>query len=410
MKRRTGRAGRVALFGLWLLVLVVACGPDARSGPQVPAQTVWTSEAEFKIGPAYEGPAAFSWVHLVRADRGRVLVLEPNESRVTIWTPEGSLLLDRERRGAGPGEFIGPNRVHLGVSSFRMRDRQRFTELSYDGEVLSTAPNPPTSVSFRGFGIKADAHLSNGGYVGVASLPARVRVGRDGDDPVDQIPVFHIRETDQGWKLDEIYRLDQANSIFRVEYREGAYMSSAQLLSDQDLHEIDLGTGTLVVVRRKGGAGLVELLEIAASGDTLWRRQDTVAPIPITPERVAWYADVHTEMVESFVSGMPGGLSGTGDLRKKAVEAMYVPESGYFPPVSSLMLSSSGHIWLSIRGADTLPAWYSFPRGDVESPARKVLLPRGFRLMDATETHVWGTRRDSLDIPYVVGRRLVRQK
>ena len=399
-------------MGLWLLVLVVACGPDARSGPQATTQTVWTSEAEFKIGPAYEGPAAFSWVHLVRADEGRVLVLEPNESRVTIWTPEGSLLFDRERRGAGPGEFIGPYRVHLGASSFRVRDTQRFTELSYDGEVLSTAPNPPTSVSFRGFRIKAEAHLSDGSYMGVAELPTRVELGLDGDDPVDQIPVYHIRETDQGWTLDEIYRLDQANATFHMKPREGdrSPLVTAQPLSDQDLHEVDLGTGTLVVVRRKGGPGLIEILEIAAGGDTLWRRQDTVAPIPITPEQVAWYADQRTEMVERFVSRMPGGLSGTGDLRKKVVEAMYVPESGYFPPVSSLMLSSSGHIWLSIRGADTLPAWYSFPRGDVESPARKVLLPRGFRLMDATETHVWGTRRDSLDIPYVVGRRLVRQK
>jgi len=411
MTRRTPFLPRAVVpLGLWLLVLVVACRPDARSGPQVPAQTVWTSEAEFKIGPAYEGPAAFSWVHLVRADGERVLVLEPNESRVTIWTPEGSLLLDRERRGAGPGEFIGPYRVHLGASSFRVRDTQRFTELSFDGEVLSTAPNPPTSVSFRGSRIKAEAHLSDGSYMGVAELSARVQLGRDGDDPVDRIPVFRIRETDQGWTLDEIYRLDQANSIFHMKPREkDRPLFTAQLLSDQDLHEVDLGTGTLVVVRRKGGPGLIEVLEIAAGGDTLWRRQDTVAPIPITPERLAEYADRYTEMVERFVSRMPGGLSGTGDLRKKVVEAMYVPESGYFPPVSSLMLSSSGHVWLSIRG-DTLPAWYSFPRGDVESPARKVLVPRGFRLMDATETHVWGVRRDSLDIPYVVGRRLVRQK
>lgn len=414
LKRRTGRAGRVAPLGLWLLVLVVACEPDARSGPQVPAQTVWTSEAEFKIGAAHGGPAAFSWVHSVRAYGGRVLVLEPNESRVTIWTPEGSLLLDRERRGAGPGEFIRPYRIHLGASSFRVRDQQRFTELSSDGEVLSTATNPPTSVSFRGFRIQAEAHLSDGSYMGVAQLPARVQVGSEGDDPVDRIPVFHIRETDQGWTLDEIYRLDQANSIFRVEYREGAVMWSAQLLSDQDLHEVDLGTGTLVVVRRKGGAGLVEVLEVATSGDTLWRRQYTVAPIPITSEVLERYADLHTEMVESFVARMQGGLSGAGDLRKKAVEAMYVPESGYLPPVRRLVLSSSGHVWLRIRTqpeADTLREWYSFPRGgDVESPARKVLLPSGFRIMDATDTHVWGTWRDSLDIPYVVGRRLVRQK
>ena len=397
----------VVPLGLWLLVLVVACGPDARSGPQVPAQTVWTSEAEFKIGPAYEGSAAFSWVHLVRADEERVLVLEPNESRVTIWTPEGSLLFDRERRGAGPGEFIGPYRVHLGASSFRVRDTQRFTELSFDGEVLSTAPNPPTSVSFRGSRIKAEAHLSDGSYIGVAELPTRVELGLDGDDPVDQIPVYHIRETDQGWTLDEIYKLDQANSTFRVEYGEDASMSTAQLLSDQDLHEVDLGTGTLVVVRRKGGAGLVDVLEIAADGDTLWHRQDTLAPIPITPELLAEYADLHTELAR-----MPGLSSGAGDLRKKAVEAMYVPESGYFAPVRRLMLSSSGHVWLRIwtqHETDTPPAWYAFPRGDVESPVRKVLLPRGFQLMDGTETHVWGVQHDSLDIPYVVGRRLVRQ-
>ena len=37
VQRRTGRAGRVAPLGLWLLALVVACRPDARSGPQVPA-------------------------------------------------------------------------------------------------------------------------------------------------------------------------------------------------------------------------------------------------------------------------------------------------------------------------------------------------------------------------------------
>ena len=313
-------------------------------------------------------------MHLVRADGDRVLVLEPNESRVTIWTPEGSLLLDRERRGAGPGEFIGPYRVHLGASSFRVRDTQRFTELSYDGEVLSTAPNPPTSVSFQGFRIKAEAHLSDGSYMGVAELPTRVELGLDGDDPVDQIPVYHIRETDQGWTLDEIYRLDQANATFHMKPREGdrSPLVTAQPLSDQDLHEVDLGTGTLVVVRRKGGAGLIEVLEIAAGGDTLWRRQDTVAPIPITPEQVAWYADQRTEMFERFVSRMPGGLSGTSDLREKVVEAMYVPESGYFPPVRRLMLSSSGHVWLSIR-EDTLPVWYSFPRGDcgVARPRRR---------------------------------------
>ena len=37
-----------------------------------------------------------------------------------------------------------------------------------------------------------------------------------------------------------------------------------------------------------------------------------------------------------------------------------------------------------------------------------VLLPVGFRAMDATDTHVWGVWEDELDINYVVGRRLMR--
>ena len=42
------------------------------------------------------------------------------------------------------------------------------------------------------------------------------------------------------------------------------------------------------------------------------------------------------------------------------------------------------------------------------SAPRKVLVPEWFQVMDATENHVWGVWTDSFDIPYVVGRRLVR--
>ncbi len=58
--------------------------------------------------------------------------------------------------------------------------------------------------------------------------------------------------------------------------------------------------------------------------------------------------------------------------------------------------------------ADTLTVWYAIGRGDDESALRRVLLPTGFRARDATPTHVWGLRRDSLGITYVAGRKLVR--
>lgn len=47
--------------------------------------------------------------------------------------------------------------------------------------------------------------------------------------------------------------------------------------------------------------------------------------------------------------------------------------------------------------------------GDMGAPPRRVLLPESFRITDATATHVWGIWRDALDVPHVVGRRLVQR-
>ena len=76
--------------------------------------------------------------------------------------------------------------------------------------------------------------------------------------------------------------------------------------------------------------------------------------------------------------------------------------------MSDLVLASSGAIWLGTHErSDTLAACYVMERGRRAPPPRRVLLPGWFQLMDATETHVWGVRKDELDINYVVGRRLV---
>ena len=92
--------------------------------------------------------------------------------------------------------------------------------------------------------------------------------------------------------------------------------------------------------------------------------------------------------------------------REEVEKAMHLPE--YLPAVRTFHLTSSGHVWMqSHERRDTLSVWYSLERGDNESPPRRVLLPEGFELKDATDTHLWGVWKDELDINYVMGRRLV---
>ena len=68
--------------------------------------------------------------------------------------------------------------------------------------------------------------------------------------------------------------------------------------------------------------------------------------------------------------------------------------------------TASGEIWFrGYQRQDTLAVWYAAKRDGVG--LRQVLVPPGFRPMDATDTHVWGVRRGELGVEYVAGRRLL---
>ena len=56
-------------------------------------------------------------------------------------------------------------------------------------------------------------------------------------------------------------------------------------LTDADIHWEDPGAGTVVVARRTGehlGPGEIELLEVSAAGDTVWKRHLGFEPIRLT--------------------------------------------------------------------------------------------------------------------------------
>ncbi|MYB04742.1 MAG: hypothetical protein F4Y24_00175 [Gemmatimonadetes bacterium] len=59
------------------------------------------------------------------------------------------------------------------------------------------------------------------------------------------------------------------------------------------------------------------------------------------------------------------------------------------------------------EGADTPGVWYAVRRGSEGGPVRRITAPESFEPRDVTATHVWGVRRDELDVGYVTGLRLL---
>lgn len=408
----------VSRLGVALLaasLITTACG-DQPSGSADSAPDEWHSEAHHRIGDAVSGDALFGIVPYLRVNPrdGRVFVLEAYDNRLSVWTPSGEHLFGVGRSGEGPGDFMMPYRVHFEDSRFYVRDQSRFTYFSNSGTLLETVPSPPTSVGYQGFPLKIDALTTDGSFLGRPTMGAHVELGLFGNDPIDSLPVFSIRETAEGWVRDVVYWRDIRTTDFALYY--GRWLTfPGQPFSVADQYRLDPGAGTVLVSRVVGEhleAGEAELFELSAVadgarsvGDTVWHRRLAFEPIRLTPTTVETVID---RMLERLVP--PEDEGNTVEVRESAraniEESVHVPD--YLPAVKRLFVASSGQVWLlSHETVDTLNVWYSVERGDNRSPPRRVLLPDWLVLLDATDTHVWGVWRDELDINYVVGRRLV---
>ncbi|MDE2983190.1 MAG: hypothetical protein OXU69_00670 [Gemmatimonadota bacterium] len=161
--------------------------------------------------------------------------------------------------------------------------------------------------------------------------------------------------------------------------------------------------GAVVVLRSKGKPGTAEIIEVEVGGDTIWhRRVELGVPRRLTSEMVA-------EAAETWVDGVLSTSSRytPARLRESYYDGLHQPE--YMPPSEGPpLLTASGEVWVRTPELlDTLRVYYAVPRGDRTGVPRRVLVPASLWVTDATETHVWGTRWDSLGQPHIVGRRLV---
>lgn len=271
-----------------------------------------------------EGDALFGVVPYLRvsADGERVFVLEAGVSRVSVWSPEGRLLIDLGNPGQGPGDFMGPYRIHLGDSWFYVRDGQRFSYFSNDGELQSTVL-PPAGVGYRGFRIRVHARLADGSFLGRPSIPVGIRLGILGDDPIDRVPLLWIRQSPDGWSRTPAAWQNIRNATLQLRYPEESSAFTAQPFSDADRYKLDPGAGTVVLARNAGTGlrpGEAELLEVAAAGDTVWQRRLQFEPIPVTRSILDEATDFMVRVsVRATLERMPGILEGRSphDLRNR---------------------------------------------------------------------------------------------
>jgi len=400
----------------WIVATTSALGCDGADTPpgSLDIDGTWTTAPVYEIGSMHGDRAGFQRISDLRLgdDGKRIYVVDPIEYLVTAWTPDGSLLFSVGGEGEGPGEFRSrPDAVHLTPDGFQVLTRDHFVAFSPDGDHVETVP-VPSSVSYRGFRFRPVAMLDDGSLLVYPRVDSGYRIGWWGGEPMAELPVVRLRDRDGHWAVDTLAVLDVRNEILGTGDPENLplTMFTFQPYRDADQVIYNAQSRTVVLVRMRGlGPGEVDLTELSAEGDTIWFQRLSFVPLVLP-------AGVADEMVEGLAESLANVRQSPallGEARSTVREALYVPE--HYPPVQDVALASNGELWMKTfedAGADSLTVWYAVRLGESErdAPVRRILLPTPFSPHDATDTHVWGVRRDDFDVRYVVGRRLMRQE
>jgi len=408
-RRRLPTSRTRGALPLLLLLAVAGGGCDRTASDQI---ATWVTAEEYQLGGSYEAGGPFH-TPLVRIDpeRNRVVVADAGNSQVTVWTPEGTLTTVRGRPGEGLGALGGAGGLFFeedGTLSVVDWSGSRFAYFTAEGEHTRTQLGPGTSLEYQGLDVRL-APPRDGVYLGIANVPParEAAVGpMAGQPPVQHEPLLRMLRSDTGEWLDPepLLWLDISNRIMVADYPDGSIFFGGQRFGDPD--QVRFEPGAAVVMRTKGGPGSVELIEVNGVGDTVWHRRLQLEPRELTRERVD---EVLDEMVEVFAPLRPEtGQMTRQQLRDVYDEARSPPE--YLAAAEGRPIPTSpGEIWFKTNEVeDDLRVHYAVRRGDMDEPPRRVLVPEWLRVSDATETHVWGVRRDEMmNASHVVGRRLV---
>ena len=206
----------------------------------------------------------------------------------------------------------------------------------------------------------------------------------------------------EGDVVDSLVPIPFGNNMWAISdpeapMRGGMYMP--QPYADGPIWAYVPGERVMLILDREAPAeerGSYRLTKVDFNRDTLFSRTYafTASPIPATEADSILDATAERISGTRFMGGLP-----LGTARAWAATGMYRPS--HYPPVTHMVLSQSGEIWLRERPEGDDAPWLVLDREG--EPRWRTTLPAGVTVLLADGDQVWGTDRDELDVPYLVG-------
>ena len=374
-----------------LMPAPLACFCAASPFPAFGQLEQWTLERAVMIGDALDPEKGLTLVGDVIAEGDRLLVAQPLEQRVRVYSVTGDFLRFIGRGGEGPGEFrrVDGMGLHDGRVWIHDSSSRRLQYFDAEGGLVS-------SVQFRGH----PTLRASGEVWGVLADESKLvmysaSAHEFGESPLK--PEGLLRFGAEGLAPDTVAIIVGRSSVVQLsDGRESGWKSYSTLPeSYRSLLSVTPDGSGFVVVHRTGATSVephtFRVIRFDARADTAWARDVSYDPIRVPS---AWRSRHMEEDIRDYE--VPGvSESSIRHALKRAYGRLE-----FFPPVGDVQAGADGTTWLLVRTGVDSSVWEvldesGLPLARVDQP------PRG-SIMWAGAESLWFFERGEFDVPYLV--------
>lgn len=387
-----------------LLMSLLAAGCDTGGADDIPSLEEMPPIGlveELRIGSREDPDLGFSVIGGIQLDGDTIYVAEYTTPEFRAYAPDGRLVRRIGRRGAGPGELQSITYWGLLGDTLWCIDRTRVTYFGRDGTLLAAFSAPRLVVEDGGVRVSVMPYrlLPDGTLEGRGTGFTYPPPGWAGTN--FRIPIVIFGQ--DGEVMDTIgyhgYPIDMSN-VRLLSLRGGqAYPIDNRTMPQSTPLRAEF-EGDSIHVHRPAAAdaeeGILTLLRLEESGDTIVRRELRYRPQPVE----AAYRDSVLAAAIASLESLVASRSELGEVVRAATTF-----SPFYPPVTQLVVGHDGTIWLrrQTREAD-VTKWLLLEADG--TPRGEIVAPGGASLLWADATSVYMNERDEFDVPWLVRYRL----
>ncbi len=343
--------------------------------------SAWRVVEDLRIGPAEDGPAAFSIVNALAVDaEGRIYLVDRQAEDVRVFGPEGQPVRTIGRKGRGPGEFTWADGIVLGRR----------------GQLFVADRSAHRISVFDTSGVFVGDHRRDGPGVGVTMVSGgAAAVTWDAWSVFGATPSQRhtelLRWTDGGYG-DTLHFPPFEQQYFEIVLHQGRSTNIIHTPVPFTPEEMIAAAPSGTVWRAMSGT--YRVTRFSPAGDSTLVVTREYQPVPVT-------ADDREQVLPRYRKLFKG--SGT------RLDESLVP--AYHPAIRRMLVDDQGYLWIAPVTADTtsLPFDVFDPEGRYLGAVATTMTPGMLTPQPVVrDGHLYYVGRDELDVPYVVRLRIER--